>query len=70
MIVLNFNLCRFVGFEILLVTFRIYSRFNGLNPLLDEVPSFLGTSQTKEILNVRAKGLRQTEGLLECGILL
>jgi len=38
--------------------------------LLDEVPSFLGTSQTKEILNVRAKGLRQTEGLLECGILL
>jgi len=52
------------------ITFRIYSRFNGLNPLLDEVPSFLGTWQTKEILNVRAKGLRQTEGLLECGILL
>ena len=25
----------------LVITFRIYSRFNGLNPLLDEVPSFL-----------------------------
>ncbi len=36
----------------LVITFRIYSRFNGLNPLLDEVPSFLGNRKTKEILNV------------------
>jgi len=32
--------------------------FQWINPFLDEVPSFLGTLQTKEILNVRAKGLR------------
>ena len=30
----------------------IFSRFNGLNPLLDEVPSFLGNRKTKEILKV------------------
>jgi len=30
------------------ITFRIYSRFNGLNPLLDEVPSFLGNRKRKK----------------------
>ena len=32
----------------LYITFKIYSRFNGLNPLLDEVPSFLGNRKRKK----------------------